>query len=129
MKRGGVCMVMWIADPVQFMVTCLQLANYSVPTAAAAAGVVVVDLDELGLEGRLALLDDMQTVAVRDRSTTRFLALRWLVWAYICRGGGGGVSRNDRDTNRATSGNKTTESAPSAAFVLRNPRRATLIPT
>jgi hypothetical protein len=65
----------FLAIPQQFMVTCLQFANYSVP-----AGLE-------GLEGRFALPDDMQTTAVRGTSTTRFLALGWVVWVYIASAG------------------------------------------
>ncbi|KAK4041495.1 hypothetical protein C8A01DRAFT_14761 [Parachaetomium inaequale] len=65
----------FLAIPQQFMVTCLQFANYSVPAG----------LKEW--EGRFALPDDMQTTAVRGRSTTRFLALGWVVWVYIASAG------------------------------------------
>jgi hypothetical protein len=59
------------------MVTCLQFANYTV----AAAGV------ESEWAGRFALPDDMQTVAVGGSSTTRFLAVGWVVWVYISSAG------------------------------------------
>jgi hypothetical protein len=64
----------FLAIPQQFMVTCLQFANYSVTPEM---------VKELKLEGRFALPDDMRTFAVRGRSTTRFLALGWVVWVYI----------------------------------------------
>ncbi|KXX80305.1 hypothetical protein MMYC01_203358 [Madurella mycetomatis] len=58
----------FLAIPHQFMVSCLQFANYSSPA---------------GLGGMFSLPDDMQTVAVRGRSRTRFLAVGWVVWVYI----------------------------------------------
>jgi hypothetical protein len=68
----------FLAIPQQFMVTCLQFANYSVTPEM---------VRQMGLEGRFALPDDMQTYAVRGRSTTRFLALGWVVWVYIASAG------------------------------------------
>jgi hypothetical protein len=62
----------FLAIPQQFMVTCLQFANYSVPAG----------FEEV-FGTRFALPDDMRTVAVRGRSTTRLLALGWVVWVYI----------------------------------------------
>ena len=68
----------FLAIPQQFMVTCLQFANYSVPPDLAR---------ELGIEGRFALPGDMQTVASRGVSTTRLLAVGWVVWVYIASAG------------------------------------------
>lgn len=62
----------FLAIPQQFMVTCLQFANYSVPAEL-----------EAQLAGRFALPADMRTEAVRGASTTRFLAVGWVVWVYI----------------------------------------------
>ena len=64
----------FLAIPQQFMVTCLQFANYTIPTEMARLA---------GMEGRFALPDDMQTFATRGRSTTRFLARGWVVWVYV----------------------------------------------
>ncbi|KAH6855437.1 hypothetical protein B0I37DRAFT_442283 [Chaetomium sp. MPI-CAGE-AT-0009] len=72
----------FLAIPQQFVVTCLQYANYSVPASRGGPGEAVT-----GWEGRFALPDDMRTTAVRGRSTTRFLALRWVVWLYIASAG------------------------------------------
>jgi hypothetical protein len=66
----------FLAIPQQFMVTCLQFANYSVPAGFAEA-----------FGTRFALPDDMRTVAVRGRSTTRLLALGWVVWVYFASAG------------------------------------------
>ncbi|KAK4157408.1 hypothetical protein C8A00DRAFT_11739 [Chaetomidium leptoderma] len=76
----------FLAIPQQFMVTCLQFANYSVQ--AADAGFRGDTPQVPGLEGRFALPDDMQTTAVRGRSTTRLLALGWVVWVFIASAGG-----------------------------------------
>jgi len=64
----------FLAIPHQFMVTCLQYANYSVTPELARV---------LGKEGRFSLPSVMQTFASRGVSTTRFLGVRWVVWVYI----------------------------------------------
>ena len=71
----------FLAIPQQFVVTCLQYANYSVPASRGGGEGLT------GWEGRFALPDDMRTTAVRGRSTTRLLALRWVVWVYIASAG------------------------------------------
>ena len=68
----------FLAIPQQFMVTCLQFANYSVPAAG-------LGHDAFG--GRFALPVDMETVAVRGVSTTRLLAVGWVVWLYLASAG------------------------------------------
>ncbi|KAL1841738.1 hypothetical protein VTJ49DRAFT_6652 [Mycothermus thermophilus] len=60
----------FLAIPHQFMATCQHFANYTVARVP-------------GLEGTFSLPDDMQTVAVSGKSTTRLLGVGWVVWSYI----------------------------------------------
>lgn len=58
----------FLAIPLQFMVTCVQFANYSVPA---------------GITGIFVLPEDMQTTAAGGESTQRFAGQVWTVWAFI----------------------------------------------
>ncbi|KAK4247639.1 hypothetical protein C7999DRAFT_14351 [Corynascus novoguineensis] len=69
----------FLAIPHQFMVTCLQFANYTLTPTELAVASSLFGWDA----NRFAMPDDMRTVAVRGRSTTRLLALGWVVWAYV----------------------------------------------
>jgi hypothetical protein len=60
----------FLAIPQQFMATSQHFANYTVGRVK-------------GFEGMYSLPDDMQTVAIAGQSTTRLLALDWVVWSYI----------------------------------------------
>ena len=62
----------FMAIPVQFMVTCLVFANYSMPD---------------GTRGVFELPVDMQTTAATGESTSRFMGVGWVVWLYIGMGG------------------------------------------
>jgi len=69
----------FLAIPHQFMVTCLQFANYTLTPTELAVASSLFGWDA----NRFAMPDDMRTVAVRGRSTTRLLALGWVVWAWV----------------------------------------------
>jgi hypothetical protein len=58
----------FLAIPLQFMVTCTQFANYSLPA---------------GFKGVFVLPEDMQTIAVGGESTQRFAGQTWTVLAFI----------------------------------------------
>jgi hypothetical protein len=62
----------FLAIPLQFMATCVQFANYTVPA---------------GISGVFVLPDDMQTTAVSGESTQRFAGQAWAVWAFIASAG------------------------------------------
>ena len=58
----------FLAIPLQFMVTCTQFANYTLPA---------------GIRGVFVLPEDMQTTAMSGESTQRFAGQVWTVWVFI----------------------------------------------